>query len=132
MPHAGASTSLYFLFHTKIRCVTTVLFLLRGYFNSQCSAVNHPSRMASRAPIYLGVSILLLLPTALPFCTCTAQSTYYVKPTPDTPRHGDPCHTLSKYVSESKRYLISNTTMAFLPGDHTLHDNITVIYIWYS
>ena len=94
------------------------------YFNNQCSAVEHPSRMANRAPMYLGVSILLLLLTALPFST--AQTTYYVKPTPDTPCHGDPCHTLSEYVSQSEQYLTSNTTMIFLPGEHALQHNITV------
>ena len=80
--------------------------------------------MAGRAPMSLGVSILLLLVTALPFCT--AQTTYYVKPTPDTPCLRDPCHTLSEYVSESEQYFTSNTTMVFLPGDHTLQDDITV------
>ena len=102
----------------------TVLFLLHRYFNSQCSAVNHPSRMASRGPMYLSVSILLLLPTALPFCA--AQNTYYVMPTPDTPCLGDPCHTLTEYVNQSEQYLTSNTTMILLPGEHALQDNITV------
>ena len=77
--------------------------------------------MSNLAPKYLGAFILLLLATALPFCT--GQYTYYVKPTPDTPCHEDPCHTLSEYVSES---LTSNTTLVFLPGEHALQENVTV------
>ena len=77
--------------------------------------------MSSLPPKHLGAFILLLLATALPFCT--GQYTYYVKPTPDTPCHEDPCHTLSEFVSES---LTSNTTMVFLPGEHALQENVTV------
>ena len=84
----------------------------------------HPSRMASRTPMYLGISILILLPSVLSFHT--AQNTYYVKPTPDTPCDEDPCHTLSEYVSQYEQYLTSNITMIFLPGDHALQDDITV------
>ena len=80
--------------------------------------------MSSLAPNHLGAFILLLLATALPFCT--TQNTYYAKPTPDTPCHEDPCHTLSGYVSEAERYFTSNTAMVFLPGEHTLQENITV------
>ena len=75
-------------------------------------------------PKHLGAIILLLLVTALPFCT--TQNTYYVKPTPDTPCHEDPCHTLSEYVSESGQYFTSNTTIIFLPGEHVLQQNVAV------
>ena len=77
--------------------------------------------MSNLAPKHLGAFILLHLATALPFCI--TQSTYYVKPTPDTPCHEDPCHTLSEFVNES---LTSNTTMVFLPGEHALQENVTV------
>ena len=80
--------------------------------------------MSSLVPKHLGAFILLLLVTVLPFCT--GQYTYYVKPTPDTPCHEDPCHTLSEYASEAERYFTSNTTMVFLPGEHALQDDITV------
>ena len=80
--------------------------------------------MSGLVPKHLGAFILLLLVTALP--PSTAQNTYYVKPTPDTPCHEDPCHTLSEYVSESEEYFTSNTTMVFLPGEHVLQQNTTV------
>ena len=76
------------------------------------------------SPKHLGAFILLLLVTVLP--SCTTQYTYYVKPTPDTPCHEDPCHTLSEYVSESERYFTFNTTIVFLPGEHVLQQNVTV------
>ena len=73
---------------------------------------------------HFGSFILLLLVTVLPFCI--AQSTYYVKPTLDTPCHEDPCHTLSVYVSKAKHYFTSNTTIAFLPDEHTLQESVNV------
>ena len=89
----------------------------------KCSAGNHQSRMV---PQNLGAFITLLLATALPFCMCAAQNTYYIKPTPSTPCHEDPCNTLSQYMSESEQYLTSNTTIVFLPGEHVLQHNVTV------
>ena len=79
---------------------------------------------ANRPPKHLGTFILLLMVTVLPFST--GQYTYYVKPTPDTPCHEDPCHTLSEYASEAERYFTSNTTMVFLPGEHALQENVNV------
>ena len=76
------------------------------------------------APGDLGTSLLLLLVTALPFCT--TQNTYYVTPTPDTPCQEDPCHTLSEYVSKAEQYFTSNATMVLLPGEHGLQENVTV------
>ena len=63
--------------------------------------------------------LLLVLLTS-----CSAQSTYHVTPTPDTPCPGEPCHTLSEYVAD--RHFKSNTTMQFLPGNHTLEQTISV------
>ena len=80
--------------------------------------------MSSLVPKHLGAFILLLLVTALSFST--GQYTYYVKPTPDTPCDEDPCHTLSEYVSGIK--LSSNTTMVFLPGEHTLQGDVIMRY----
>ena len=79
--------------------------------------------MSSLALKHLGAFTLLLLVTVLPFCT--TQNTYYVKPTPDTPCHDDPCHTLSQYVSEFERFT-SNTTIVFLHGEHALQRDLTV------
>ena len=66
--------------------------------------------------------LLLMLLTS-----CTAQSTYYVTPTPDTPCPGEPCHTLSEYVAgQYFNNLPVNTIMEFLPGNHTLEQTISV------
>ena len=59
---------------------------------------------------------------------CSAQSIYYVTPTPDTPCPGEPCHTLSEYVAgQYFNNLPVNTTMEFLPGNHTLEQTISVM-----
>ena len=66
--------------------------------------------------------LILVLLTA-----CSGQSTYYVTPTPDTPCPGEPCHTLSEYVAgQYFNNLPVNTTMEFLPGNHTLEQTISV------
>ena len=67
--------------------------------------------------------LLLMLLTS-----CSARSTYYVTPIPDTPCPGEPCHTLSEYVAgQYFNNLPVNTTMEFLPGSHTLEQTISVI-----
>ena len=59
--------------------------------------------------------------------SCSAQSTYYVTPTPDTPCPGEPCHTLSQYVAgQDFKNLLASTTTKFLPGNHTLKQTISV------
>ena len=59
--------------------------------------------------------------------SCSAQSTYYVTPTPDIPCPGEPCHTLSEYVVDQYfNNLPANTAMEFLPGNHTLEQTISV------
>ena len=61
------------------------------------------------------------------FMSCSAQSTYYVTPTHDTPCPGEPCHTLSQYVAtQDFKNLLASTTMKFLPGNHTLKQTISV------
>ena len=69
-----------------------------------------------------------LLPLLVLSTTCSAAShtTLYVKPTLDTLCPTDPCLTLSEYAQETDRYLISNTTLLLLPGDHVLSVNFTV------
>ena len=42
------------------------------------------------------------------------------------PHHYSHCATLSEYAQEAGMYFTSNTTMVFLPGDHTLDTNITI------
>ena len=69
------------------------------------------------------ISLLLLMLLT----SCSAQSTYYVTPTPDTPCPGEHCHTLSEYVAgQYFNNLPANTTMEFLPGNHTLEQTISV------
>ena len=68
-----------------------------------------------------------LLPLLILLASCSAQSTYYITPTPDTPCPGEPCHTLSEYVAgQYSNSLPVNTTMEFLPGNHTLEQTISV------
>jgi len=69
-----------------------------------------------------------LLPLLVLSTTCSAPShtTLYVKPTLDTLCLTNPCLTLSEYAQETDHYLISNTTVLLLPGDHVLTVNFTV------
>ena len=66
--------------------------------------------------------LLLVLLTS-----CSAQSIHYVTPTPNTSCPGEPCHTLSQYVAgQYFNNLPANTTMEFLPGNHTLEKTVSV------
>ena len=83
------------------------------------SHVIHVVMLISRWQISL---LLLMLLTS-----CSAQSTYYITPTTDTPCPGEPCHTLSEYVAgQYFNNVPVNTTMEFLPGNHTLEQTISV------
>ena len=80
--------------------------------------------VVSTALLLTWQKLLLLL---MLLTSCSAQSTYYVTPTPDTPCPGEPCHTLSEYVAgQFFNNLPVNTTMEFLPGNHTLEQTISV------
>ena len=63
-------------------------------------------------------------------CYCSASNVYCVTPTvascPSCPDNSTHCTTLSEYAQEAELYFTSNTTIAFLPGDHVLDRNITV------
>jgi len=79
------------------------------------------------------VFIVVLMPAALLINTlsyCSAENVYCVTPTATScsscPHDSTHCDTLSKYAREAELYFTSNTTMAFLPGDHLLDKNITV------
>ena len=59
----------------------------------------------------------------------SAENVYCVTPTATSCSscpHSTHCTTLSEYAQEAKLYFTSDTTMVFLPGDHTLDTNITV------
>ena len=64
------------------------------------------------------------------FSYCSAENVYCVTPTATScsscPHDSLNCTTLSEYAQEAELYFTSNTTMVFLPGDHTLDTNITV------
>ena len=51
-------------------------------------------------------------------------STYHIKPTPDAPCPAEPCHTLSEYAQG--HFLTSDTTLIFLPGNHSLDRDIAI------
>ena len=50
----------------------------------------------------------------------------YVTPTPPVPCPDQPCYNLSYYAKEAAKYLKSNTTMLFLPGEHTFKVQINI------
>ena len=80
--------------------------------------------VVSTALLLTWQKLLLLL---MLLTSCSAQSTYYITPTPNTPCPGEPCHTLSEYVAgQYFNNLPVNTTMEFLPGNHTLEQTISV------
>ena len=57
-----------------------------------------------------------------------AETSYYVKPTPDTqcPQTTDPCLTLSEYVQDPSQYFISESHFIFLPGEHNLDEDLAI------
>ena len=88
--------------------------------------------MAQSMP-FIALGATLLLST---FSRCSAENVYCVRPTlaPNTlcsscPHSDTPCATLSEYAQDAEQYFTSNTTMVFLPGDHTLDVNFTVANI---
>ena len=64
------------------------------------------------------------------FSYCSAENVYCVRPATTScsscPHDSLNCTTLSEYAQEAELYFTYNTTMVFLPGDHTLDTNITV------
>ena len=61
---------------------------------------------------------------------CSAENVYCVIPTATScsscPYNSIHCGTLSEYTQKTELCFTSNTTLVFLPGDHTLDMNITV------
>ena len=88
--------------------------------------------MVQSTPFIVHVAALLLSTLSC----CSAENVYCVTPTQPTdtscslcPQNSTQCATLSEYAQQAKSYFTSNTTMVFLPGDHTLDVNITVANI---
>ena len=69
--------------------------------------------------------LLLLLSLGSP-APLPAGSVLYVKPTEETPCPGEPCHTLDEYAQNATQYLVSDTTMEFLPGSHILSQPLNI------
>ena len=78
----------------------------------------------SECSVVITLSVLLAIQPV-----CCTQSTYFVKPTPDTPCPSEPCLTLSEYTQDAGPLFASNTTMVFLPGDHRLDNDIEITNI---
>ena len=77
------------------------------------------------------VLVMAVLISTLSYCS--AGNVYCVTPTATScsfcPQNSANCTTLSEYAQEAERYFTSNTTMVFLPGDHTLDTNVKVANI---
>ena len=89
-------------------------------------------KMPQSAPFVVLVAALLLSTLSC----CSAENVYCVLPTlpgntscSSCPHNATHCATLSEYAKEAELYFTSNTTMIFLPGDHTLSMNITAASI---
>ena len=81
--------------------------------------------MAQSTPFIVLVAALLINTLSC----CSAENVYCVIPTATSCSscpHNTHCATLSEYAQEAELYFISDTTMVFLQGDHTLDTNITV------
>ena len=82
--------------------------------------------MAQSAPLLVLVAGLLINTISC----CSAENVYCVTPTPTScsscPQNSINCSTLSEYAQKAALYFTSNTTIVFLPGDHTLDAIITV------
>ncbi len=71
------------------------------------------------------VVFLVLLSPLLPLPLASAQTTYYIRPTSESPCHHEDCLTFSQYASETSRYFNSdNLTLVVLPGEHALNTSI--------
>ena len=78
------------------------------------------------------ITSIVVLMAALLFSYCSAESVYCVVPFATSCAscpHNTHCATLSEYAREAERYFTSNTTLVFLPGDHVLVTNITLINV---
>jgi len=90
--------------------------------------------MMPKSTSFIVLAAALLVISTLSYCS--ADNVYCVTPTLPTdtscslcPHNSTHCATLSEYAKEAEFYFTSNTTMVFLPGDHTLEMNITVANI---
>ena len=73
--------------------------------------------------LLLLILLFLGLPALLP---AGAATVLYVKPTEDTPCPGASCHTLDEYVQNASQYFVSDTSVKFLPGTHSLSQPLNI------
>ena len=89
-----------------------------------------PQHMMAQSTLF-SVLVAALLFSTLSYCS--AENVYCVTPTATScsscPHNSTNCTTLSEYAREAELYFTSNTTIAFLPGDHILDTNITVVNV---
>ena len=81
----------------------------------------------AQSVLFIVIVAALLINTLL---YCSSESVYCVTPTATScssyPYNSIHCATLSGYAQEAEMFFTSNTTLVFLPGNHTLDRNITV------
>ena len=70
--------------------------------------------------------LTLALLSAIQLVCSAPESTYYIRPAPDTPCPAEPCLTLSEYAQGIDHFFTSNTTLVFLPGDHSLDRDVVI------
>ena len=74
------------------------------------------------------VALLVLLFTAV--CSgIPRKKVYYIKPSLNNPCPVGPCLTLSQFANRSSHYLASETTLSFMPGNHSLWSKLSIANI---
>ena len=86
-----------------------------------------PSTASPTMASHQGVLSLTLTVVLLALPSLTYGVTLHVRPTTNTSCLTHPCQTLSEYAQDSGQYFnVSNLTLQFLPGTHTLNVNLTI------
>ena len=119
-------------YSSMIICKLNVAVVVHANFGfPTCSLLYEETMVRSNVPFVVHVAALLLSTLSC----CSTESVYCVTPTQPTGTscslcpHNSKCATLSDSAQQAKSFFISNTTMVFLPGDHTLDISITVANI---
>lgn len=87
---------------------------------TQCTLTYNPSpcryiNMACSPVVTFKLLLLLLV------CSGIDCEVYYITPISNTPCPVQTCLTLSQFAAHTTSYLSSNTTLIFLPGNHSLN-----------
>ena len=101
------------------------------YYYSFSAVIATHHMMAQSTALATAFIYLAAVQLIITLSYCSVENVYCVTPTATScsscPQNTN-CATLSEYAQEAKRYFTSDTTMVFLPGDHTLDTNITVVW----